>query len=272
MKCLTNIKFVKKSLGILIFLTLFTTFISAEEIKVEGIYQGENLFVMNPFASTGVGFCVYEVTVNGEITTDEINSSAFEIDLSVFRLKIGDKVVVIIKHKEGCLPKVLNPEVLKPKSTYKVLDITVDRKNKKLRWTTTGERGSLPFIVEQFKWNKWVKIATVKGKGTEGKHSYSVSIVPTSGTNKFRVKQIDYSRKPRYSPEVTYRSLDPPVTFSPVKPKTVINFSAVTAYEIYDFYGRLVKKGTGNKVDISKLKKGDYFLNYDNQMGRFTKK
>ena len=262
----------KKSLGIVIFLALFSSFISAEEIKVEGIYQGENLFVMNPFASTGVGFCVYEVRVNGEITMDEINSSAFEIDLSVFGFKIGDKVSVLIKHKEGCMPKVLNPEVLKPKSTYKVLDINFDRKTNKLRWTTTGERGSLPFIVEQFKWNKWVKVATVKGKGTEGKHTYSVTVVPTSGTNKFRVKQIDYSRKPRYSPEVTFRSLDPPVTFSPAKPKTEIVFSAVTAYEIYDFYGRLVKKGKGNKVDISKLKKGDYFLNYDNQMGRFTKK
>lgn len=262
----------KKIFGILFSLVFLVNTALAAEIKVQGIFQGENLFVMNPFAFTGVGFCVYEVTVNGQITTDEINSSAFEIDLSVFNLKIGEKVSIVIKHKDGCKPKVLNAEVLKPKSTYKVLEIIVDRKNKKLRWTTTGEKGALPYIVEQYKWKKWIKVVTVQGKGISGTHNYSVSILPTTGNNKFRVKQLDYSRKPRYSPEATYRSLDPPVTFSPTKPKNEIKFSAVTSYEIYDFYGRLVKKGKGNKVDISKLKKGDYFLNFDNEMGKFTKK
>ena len=262
----------KKIFGILFFLVLLINTALAAEIKVQGIFQGENLFVMNPFASTGVGFCVYEVTVNGEITTDEINSSAFEVDLSVFNLKIGEKVSIVIKHKDGCKPKILNAEVLKSKSTYKVLEINVDRKNKRLRWTTTGEKGALPYIVEQYKWKKWIRVTTIKGKGTVGTHKYSVSILPTSGNNKFRVKQIDYSRRPRYSPEAIYRSLDSPITFSPSKPKNEIQFSATTSYEIYDFYGRLIKKGKGNKINISKLKKGDYFLNFDNEMGRFFKK
>jgi len=263
---------VKKVLSIFVFLLLIVNTVFAKEIPVKGIYQGENLFVMNPFASTGVGFCVYEVTVNGEITTDEINSSAFEIDLSVFNLKIGAKVSIVIKHKDGCRPKVLNAEVLKPKSTFKVIDIVVDRKTNKLKWTTSGEKGTLPFIVEQYKWKKWIRVATVKGKGTNGANKYSVAVLPTSGNNKFRIKQIDYSRKPRYSPEVTYRSLDPTITFSPIKPKNEIKFSATTNYEIYDFYGRLIKKGKGININISKLKKGDYFLNFDNEMGRFTKK
>lgn len=244
----------------------------AEEIIVSGIYQGENLFVMNPFAATGVGFCVYEVTVNGQITTDEINSSAFEIDLSVFQLKIGDKVTIVIKHKEGCTPKILNREVLESKSTFKVLEIRVDRKNNQLKWQASNENGPLPYQVEQFKWKKWVNIGTVMGKGTTGPNDYSIDIEPNSGLNKFRVKQIDYSKKPRYSPEATYRSLDPEVTFSPEKPKNEIKFSAVTSYEIYDYYGRLVTKGRANMVDISKLKKGDYFLNFDNTMGQFSKK
>jgi len=265
-------KYMKKIFGILLFLIFIVNTSLAAEIKVQGIFQGENLFVMNPFASTGVGFCVFEVTVNGEITTDEINSSAFEIDLSVFSLKIGEKVSIVIKHKDGCKPKVLNAEVLKPKSTYKVQDIIVDRKSNQLRWSTTGEKGSLPYTVEQYKWKKWIKVATIQGKGLSGTHNYSVSVIPTSGNNKFRVKQMDYSRKPRYSPEVTFRSLDPQVTFSPEKPKNEIVFSAVTNYEIYDFYGRLIKKGSGNKIDLNKLKKGDYFLNFDNEMGKFTKK
>ncbi len=256
---------------------IFSLFISliinvfAGEIVVEGVYQGKNLYVMNPFASSGIGFCVYEVRVNGQVTTDEINSSAFEIDLSVYQFKIGDKVKVEIKHKDNCTPKVLNPEVLKPKSTFKIETMTIENGNT-LKWVTTNEAGSLPYVVEQYRWNKWIKVGTVDGKGTPGTHTYSMEVHPNSGMNKFRVKQIDYTKQPHYSKEFTYRSKQPPVTFSPKKVETEIKFSSPTLYEIYDYYGNIVKKGFGDKVDVSGLKKGEYFLNYDNQMDTFKKK
>lgn len=241
------------------------------EIVLEGIYQGKNLYVMNPFASAGVGFCVYEVTVNGKITTDEINSSAFEIDLSIYQFNIGDKITVVIKHKDNCLPKVLNPEVLKPKSTFNIVKIEVT-KDGSLQWTTTGESGSLPYIVEQYRWNKWIKVAEVEGKGTSGTHSYSVKINLHSGINKFRVKQVDYTKKPRLSPEVTFKSLEPPVNITNTKFENEIVFSRETMYEIYDYYGNRIMKGIGSRIDISSLKKGDYFINYDNKMETFKKK
>jgi len=250
-------------------LTFLTSF--AGEIRLEGIYQGKNLYVMNPFSSSGVGFCVYEVDVNGKVTTDEINSSAFEIDFSVFQFKLGDKIEVVIKHKENCTPKILNPEVLKPKSSFKITQIKVGDDNI-LRWSTTNEAGSLPFIVEQYRWNKWIKVGTVDGKGTPNSNSYKMEVFPHSGNNKFRVKQIDYTRKPHYSPEVTYRSMKPPVTYTLKKPYNEIVFSRKTMYEIYDYYGNIVKKGIADRVDISDLKKGGYFLQYDNEMKEFKKK
>ncbi|MBO7441351.1 MAG: hypothetical protein J6U21_16910, partial [Bacteroidales bacterium] len=91
---------------------------AANEIRVEGIFKGQNIFVTNPFAASGVGFCIYEITVNGTVTMDELNRSGFEIDLTQYHLAQGDPVVVVIKHKDGCTPKVLNPEVLKPQSTF----------------------------------------------------------------------------------------------------------------------------------------------------------
>ena len=42
---------------------------SAGVIVLEGQYQGKNLFVQNPFSEAGVGFCVFEVTVNEQIAT-----------------------------------------------------------------------------------------------------------------------------------------------------------------------------------------------------------
>ena len=257
-------------LSIFAFTLIITQSWASGEIVLDGIFQGKNLYVMNPFASSGIGFCVYEVTVNGKVTTDEINSSAFEIDLSVYQFKIGDKVSIIIKHKENCSPKVLNAEVLKPKSTFVIVSMNVE--NNKLKWTTKNEAGALPFIVEQYRWNKWIKVGKVKGKGTLGINSYSIEIHPHSGNNKFRVKQIDFSKKPHYSEELTYRSKLPPVSFKPKKVENEIIFSQPTLFEIYDYYGNIVKKGFGEKIDCSGLKKGDYFLNFDNQMETFKKK
>jgi hypothetical protein len=259
-------------ISLLFIVTAITSLYSqSNELSLEGIFQGKNLYIMNPFSSSGVGFCVYEVTVNGDITTDEINSSAFEIDLSVFQYQLGDKLSIKIKHKEGCAPKVLNSEVLKPKSTFETLSINVSE-NGTLMWKTKGEAGKLDFDVQQYKWNKWVKVGTVRGKGTPGKNSYSYKVLAVTGKNKFRVKQSDYTKKPRYSTEATYKNEREAVIFTPKKPSSEIVFTAETMYEIYDFYGNIVLKGTGLKVDVSQLKKGDYFLNYDNEMKEFKKK
>ena len=240
-------------------------------VNLDGIFQGKNLYVMNPFSSSGVGFCVYEVKVNGQVTTDEINSSAFEIDLSLYQLKLGDKLEVEIKHKENCKPKVLNPEVLKPKSTFKTVKIDVS-KDGYLNWTTTGETGELPYEVQQYRWNKWVKVGTIEGKGTPGTNTYKYKVNAHSGNNRFRVRQMDYTKKANYSTNADFRSMSPPISFEPQKATTTINFSGETQYEVYDYYGNIVLKGVGTKIDISKLAKGDYFLNYDNSMDTFKKK
>ncbi|OFX25482.1 MAG: hypothetical protein A2033_09090 [Bacteroidetes bacterium GWA2_31_9] len=261
----------KKIILLSIITILFSVRAFSGTIELEGVFQGKNLYVMNPFSSSGVGFCVYEVTVNGQVTTDEINSSAFEIDLSIFQLSLGEKINVAIKHKENCKPKILNPEVLKPKSTYSATNLVIDKEGN-LSWTTTGEAGKLPFIVEQYRWNKWIKVAEIEGKGISGTNSYSAKVSPHSGSNKFRIKQIDYSKTPRYSSEVPFRSMQPPVTVTSTRVTNEVVFSSETMYEIYDYYGNIVLKGVNSKVDISGLEKGKYFLNYDNQMEEITKK
>jgi hypothetical protein len=241
-------------------------------IVLEGNYQGKNLYVQNPFRSAGVGFCAYEVTVNGQVTTDEVNSSAFEIDFKNLGLKVGDKVTVKIEHQDDCTPKVLNPEVLKPKSTFNITSITIDGKEGILKWNAKDESGKLPYVVEQFRWNKWIKIGEVDGTGTPDAHDYEFKITPNSGKNSFRVKQVDYTGQPRMSNKVDFNSDISPVSFSPEKVKDQIFFTAPTMYEIYDEYGNIVKRGFGKDVDASDLKKGIYYLNWDNSMGQFLKK
>jgi hypothetical protein len=240
-------------------------------IVLEGHYQGKNLYVQNPFAGSGVGFCTFEVTINGSVTTDEINSSAFEIDFKNAQLKIGDPVIVKIKHKDDCRPRVLNPEVLKPKSTFqgKTVSLAADGT---FSWTTTGESGILTFIVEQYRWNKWVKVGEVEGMGSPSEHTYKFQITPHSGENKVRVKQVDYTGSPRYSQAATSISTVTEVTFTPEKVKDEVIFSSETLFEVYDAYGNIVKRGYGAKIDASNLKKGLYYLSYDNKTEKFTKK
>lgn len=251
--------------------TLLVVLANAGVIVLEGNYQGKNLYVQNPFAGSGVGFCVFEVTINGEVTTDEINSSAFEIDFTAFQLKLGDAVVVKLKHKDDCRPKVLNPEVLKPKSTFECANIEVNKEGS-LTWTTTGETGKLTFVVEQFRWNKWIKVGEVEGKGTPESNSYDFNVTLHHGQNQFRVKQVDYSNKPRYSPSAKVMSVVAEVTFSPIKASKDITFSNETLFEVYDQYGNIVKKGFGTTIDVTNLEKGIYYLNYDNKMEQFIKK
>lgn len=253
---------------VLVFLSFTSVF--AGEMVLKGTFQGENLYVRNPFASSGVGFCIYEVTVNGMTTTDEINSSAFEIDLSVFKFGVGEPLTVAIRYKEDCLPKVLNPEVLNARAVARIDLLAV--KNEVLSFTTTGEAGALPFVVEQFRWNKWVKVGELMGSGKATGQKYEAKIRLHSGTNKFRVRQADYRNQPIYSKEAVAITSIPLVTFSPDKADDVITFSTPTMYEIYDQYGGIVFKGFGETVKVGGLEKGKYYLNYDNTLGRFIKK
>jgi hypothetical protein len=245
---------------------------SAGVLVLEGHYQGKNIYIQNPFSEAGVGFCVFEITVNDLVATDEINSSAFEVDMNNFGLKLGDAVVVKIKHKDGCTPVVLNPEVLKPKSTFDIVKQSI-ASDGTYTWVTTNETGELPFIIEQKRWNKWVKVGEVPGVGKPGENTYTFKVIPHSGENIFRVKQTDLTKRARFSESVSYVTNIPPVTWGPTKPKEEIVFSASTLYEVYDQYGNIVKRGYGDKLDVSTLKKGVYYLNYDNKTGEtFTKR
>ncbi len=261
-----------------VFFVLFFSFplysLGKGEIKLSGIYKGENLYVENPYSSSGVGFCVSEILVNGYTTTDEIHSSFFEIDLSIYNFKYGDLISIVIIHRDGCVPRVLNKEVLTPASTFEMQIIIAD-KSGFLKWATLKEHGSLPFVIEQYRWNKWIRVGSIKGKGTEKLNRYNFSIDFHSGNNKFRVKQTGSNKKTRYSKAVEYINNIPEITFIPGNGGKVVEkifFSASTRFEIYDYYGKIIKKGDSDQIDVSSLKSGSYFLNYDNKTATFIKK
>jgi hypothetical protein len=261
-----------------IFILLSIIFIGGNtfaSLSIEGSYQGKNLYVQNPEDSDGFGFCATKVTVNGDVMPGGTGSSAFEIDFSLFNIAIGEPVFIVIEHNDGCKPRILNPEVLLPRSTFKVVEMKVTPTGK-LTWTTTDEQGKLPYVIEQYRWNKWVQVGEVQGKGVPGQNSYEFQVAPHSGENTMRVVQVDHSGSKRTSKEVKFNSSLPEVEKNPVKVKNSINFTANgapvdTKYEIYDAYGNIVKKGVGSSVNCENLIKGAYYINFDNKTEKFFK-
>jgi hypothetical protein len=259
-----------KNLLTLAVLVTFTLKVNSATLVVEGKYQNKNVFVQNAFNSNGVGFCAQEIKVNGKITTDETNSSAFEIDLASLQLKYGENVTIEIVHKDGCTPKVLNMEDLKPKPTFEVLAMNISPAGL-LTWTTKNEAGSLPYIVEQFKWNKWIPIGEVDGFGSPETHNYTFQVTMHSGENKYRVKQKGLNSFSKYSQEVSVKSAKNKPSFAIARGNAGIDFNDETGYEVYDAYGVVVKKGFGKQIKTDNLPKGQYYLCYDNTMTEFKK-
>lgn len=259
-----------------LFLFLLGTVNSYADLSLEGHYQGKNLYVQNPEDEDGFGFCVTKATVNGDPIADGLQSSAFEIDFSTLGLNIGDPVFIVLEHGLGCKPKILNKEVLLPKSTFEVQEITCTSEGN-LIWKTTSESGKLPYVIEQYRWNKWVVIGEVDGTGDANANEYNFNVSPHSGENKVRVTQTDHTGRKRPSDAVTFvNSTIVEPELSPKKVKKSINFTSgsspiETKYEIYDAYGNIVKKGVGSEVDCSNLKKGAYYINYDNKNEKFIK-
>ena len=82
-------------------------------IILEGHYNGNNLYLKNPVGSDGLGFCINEILINGNRTSDEVSGEIVEVDLKASGVREGHEITVEIKHYKGCEPKVLNPDVLK---------------------------------------------------------------------------------------------------------------------------------------------------------------
>lgn len=263
-----------KSVFLVISLCFILSFNAQANLSVEGHYQGKNLIIQSPISEDGFGYCVYSVTVNGELATSTYQTSAFQVDLTEFNIKYGDPVLVVVEHDNECKPKVLNPEVLLPESTFIVSEMSCTE-NGVLTWTTTGESGKLPYQIEQYKWNKWIVVGEVNGLGSNDKNSYTFQLSPHSGENRIRVTQIDNTGNKRVSKEVSFTCESCPEPQIKKEDDEIVFESngkpVETKYEIYDAYGNIVKKGMSSSVAVEKLKRGVYHVNYDNKYEKYFK-
>ena len=101
-------------------------------MEIEGVYNGKDLFIKNSFGKSGIGFCITGVKVNGNFTTDEINARMFRINLGLHKLKVNDKIKIIIYYKDSCEqtePIMMNPAVIKQKNATGNNSMVMEGKN-----------------------------------------------------------------------------------------------------------------------------------------------
>jgi len=238
---------------------------------IEGKYLDQNIYLQNSICNNGVGFCAYEVRVNGEVITDNVQSSAFEIDFNNIEIKRGEEVFIEVKHKSKCQIKLINPDALIPEPTFELIDIKITEEGP-LKCSTVNESNSLPFIIQQYRWNKWQNVGEVDGAGNSDLSEYSFKVDFNSGNNKFRVVQKSKNGKLNISEAIYYNHTIPRLNYIYNKSNKQIVFSAATKYEIHDKYGVLIKRGYDDVVDVSNLVKDEYWLSYDNLTEKFKKK
>jgi hypothetical protein len=250
----------------------FTAYCVAQDTLIaEGNYFGKNLYVVNPSCGSDTSFGVTRVLVNGNISKDEIRSNSFEIDFSLLELNSGEAVRVLLIYTKDCVPKIINPDVLKPQSTFAFVSAKPD-KTGKITFVVKGELFS-SFTVEQYRWKKWITVGEVDNMDTLKKNTYIFETKPHYGQNLFRMSHTDMKGNVVYSKTVKYRPAAAKEVFiSSLKVTDAINFSAETAYEIFDEKGNFLLDGTGDQVSITDLPKGKYWVNYDNKTELVTKK
>jgi hypothetical protein len=262
----------KRFLAIAILMIVGVVSIFAQDtIILQGHYYGKNLYVINPTNSIDNSFCVKKVLVNDSVSKDELRSNSFEVDFSLLNITVGSEVKVLIIHDTACKVKVINAEVLQPRSTFAFVSTKIDKAGK-ITWIVKGELNSA-FTVEQFRWKKWVTLSEVDITDTVKKNVYAFETKPHFGPNQFRISQTDVKGIVVYSKLIKYRNLAiKEITLVSTKVTETITFTAESAYEIFDEKGTFIMDGYGKEVNISDLSKGKYWVNYDNKTEMVTKK
>ena len=237
------------------------------EVVLTGIYNGKNLYVQNPLSSNMRDYCTKEVWVNGERVFVNPRSSAFTVNLS--HLKEQEPVAVRILYSNGCVPKVINPQVIRTRNNFRYLSLQVDKQ--KVEWLTAGELKSGKFFVEKLVDQRWEPVVSVEAYGEENSR-YQAAVEHHSGENQYRIKYLQEDGEIFYSRVYNYESATEPITFAPTRVSDKIYLSRETEYTVSDPKGNQLLKGFGKEINLGHLTSGLYYLNIDNRIEKFYKK
>jgi len=241
---------------------------NSQEFTVTGEYQGKNIYMQNPLSADMINFCTQQVYLNDQLTIEHPKTSAFEINLG--DLQVGDPVVIRVLYADGCIPKVINPQVIRLKSKFRFLSVNANRNE--ISWTTSSEYDVGEYTIERYSNKEWFIDNTIVGKGKFDTNQYSAIPNYHAGENKLRIKYKTVNDKIFYSRVFNFFSDKEPVSFYPTRVADRIMLSRATSFEVMDADGNRIVRGTSNQINCKGLKSGLYYLNIDNRTEKFYKK
>lgn len=255
-------------LGLIMCLFLFNT-ASSQEILIEGNYWNKNLYLYNPMPSSNS--CVKYIIVNNKVVDSLFNSNSIIIDLKHLGLQYGDNLVLLIQHDENCEPIISNPDAVKPTSELFIESFKYIRRSGVLQWDITDFDKGKKLELEQYLWGKWIKALDLGMTDTLGVSSFSPIL--NSKLNLFRLKQYDPNNQvTTFTKSIKVRTGNRNVLLEKTKVSDKLVFTEMSHYEIYSADGSLLMSGVAKDVDVSKLPKGDYWVNFDINTSVFKKK
>lgn len=240
------------------------------EKTIAGVFQGEPIYIKNPYDRVSRQFCVSEVYLNDRKL--DLNYKLSALKVSFDGTDLFTPVSVKVVHRDStCTSEFVNPMAILFHSSYKYLSVSVADSG--LYWTTEGEREAGTYLVEKLQLGIWVDEAEIPAKGTFEFASYVHYPAYEEGPNKYRIK-YDFGGGYRYlySNEVEYQHYLDPVTFEPAVTNNRVYLSRSAYFEVFDQKGDMILSGTGKEIDIRFIRPGDYVVYFDNrQPGTFRR-
>lgn len=246
---------------------IFPNCLKSQDLIITGVYQGRNIYVQNPVNREENRFCTREVIVNDQLSIKEPQNTAFEIDLS--DLEPGTKVTIQIIHDEGCQPKLINPQVIRPRDTFRFVDFNIS--DSLISWSTEGDQAVLRYFIEKRLNSRWIIVKTAASTNDSSSH-YTVGIEHGSGENQYRIKSILKNGDNIYSGIIKYVSHSRPITFYPERVSNKITLSKETDFQVLDINGNIMRKGKEKEISVENLSPGLYYLVIEDRTEKFIKK
>jgi len=163
------------------------------------------------------------------------------------------------------IPPAINAQSWIDKPVFKNINIG---SNDTISWTVEKDADSAVYILEEYRWERWIKIAEVPSKGN-GENEYTCKNDTICDLYNIRIRlKSDRNIHSRLVQHKEQRA----VTFRQGLKDGVLEMSCVTRYEVLDAYSNRVRSGCSEKILVSKLKRGIYYVNYGNEMSKFIKK
>ncbi len=228
-----------------------------------GVFQGEPIYIKNPYNRETRQFCVADVYLNGSRLDLNYQLSALRVTFE--GTDLFTPVSIRVVHRDSvCTSEIVNPLAVLFHSSYKFLNVYAADSG--VYWTTEGEREVGTYLVEKLQNGIWVDEAEIPSKGKFESASYVHYPFYEVGPNKYRIK-YDFGSGNRYlySEEIEYQHYLDPVTFQPAVTNNRVYLSRSAYYEVFDAKGDMILSGTGTEIDIRFIRPGSYVVYFDNQ-------